>query len=126
MNTYKITNLTNTVGKRETKFNSILDIDYVDSMVKKTIKVKPGETVYLTIGSLPLSVHRLRVKNLVSVVEIDDTELKNIMDSLKPKVNAIEIPVVAPKKVVTHDESESINAKKKTKRVIDGETPDNE
>lgn len=126
MNTYKITNLTNTVGKRETKFNSILDIDYVDSMVKKTIKVKPGETVYLTINSLPLSVHRLRVKNLVSVVEIDDTELKDIMNSLKPKVKIVEIPVIAPKKVVAHDELESTNAKKKSKRVFDGETVDNE
>lgn len=85
MVTYKITNITNLVGKRDMKYNSILNIDYVDSMMKKTIKIMPGETVYLKISSLPLSVHRLRVKKLVSVVEITDTELKRTMDAAKPQ-----------------------------------------
>ena len=40
MNTYKITNITNTVGKRDFKYNSDLNIEYVDNMVKKTIKNK--------------------------------------------------------------------------------------
>jgi len=85
MVTYKITNITNLAGKRDIKYNSTLDIDYVDSMMKKTIKVMPGETVYLQISSLPLSVHRLRVKRLISVVEITDTELKRTMNAAKPK-----------------------------------------
>ena len=63
MNTYKITNVTNLAGKREYKYNSILDIDDVDGMMRKTIKVKPGDSLYLTVPTLPLSVHRLRVKN---------------------------------------------------------------
>jgi hypothetical protein len=102
MVTYKITNITNLVGKREIKYNSILDIEYIDSMMKKTIKVNPGDTVYLKISSLPLSVHRLRVKKLVSVVEINDSELKKTMDAAKPPVikTEIEEPVkkVLPKK----------------------------
>jgi len=85
MNIYKITNITNLAGKRDIKFNSILDIDYVDSMMKKNIKVKPGETIYLQISSLPLSVHRLRVKKQISVVEISNSELKNEIDTLNSK-----------------------------------------
>lgn len=81
MNTYKITNLTNTAGKRDPHFNSVLNIDYVDAMMKKTVTVKPGETIYLQISTLPLSVHRLRVKKLISVVEISRSELKNAIDA---------------------------------------------
>jgi len=91
MVTYKITNITNLVGKRDMKYNSVLDIEYVDSMIKKIIKVNPGDTVFLKISSLPLSVHRLRVKKLVSVVEIDDNELKRTMDAAKPPVTKTEV-----------------------------------
>jgi len=107
MNTYKITNLTNFAGKRETKYNSTLDIEYVDSMMTKTIKVKPGETVYLQISSLPLSVHRLRVKKLISVVEIGESELKNNIDALKPA------SVKKPEVVVENVDKKIVEVKKK-------------
>ena len=84
MANYKITNITNTAGKREIGFNSTLNIDYVDSMMKRTVKVKPGEVVFLRIHSLPMSVRKLRVKKFISVVEITDNELKNSMNLNKP------------------------------------------
>ena len=49
MANYRITNITDTLGKREAKYNATLDLNYIDSMMKKTIKVKPSETVYLQI-----------------------------------------------------------------------------
>jgi hypothetical protein len=55
-------------------------------MVKKTIKLKPAGTVYLTVPSLPLSVHKLRIKGLVTVSEISATELTKTMEESKPKV----------------------------------------
>lgn len=85
MNTYKITNITNLIGKRDIKFNSTLDITYVDSMIEKTIKIKPDETIYLQISSLPLSVHRLRVKKLISVVEISDNQFKRRLEVITPQ-----------------------------------------
>jgi hypothetical protein len=84
MNTFKITNITNSIGKREPKHNAILDVEYVDHMVKKTIRVKPGNTVYLTVDALPLSVHRLRVKGLVVVEEISATELAKLTKQAEP------------------------------------------
>jgi hypothetical protein len=98
MTNYKITNITDGAGKRDSKFNTTLNIDYVDAMMKKSIEIKPGETVFLKIHSLPLSVHRLRVKKLISVVEVNDNELRNNMN--------VNRPVVLPKGVETAEETE--------------------
>ncbi len=115
MNTYKITNLTNTAAKRDFKFNSSLDIDYVDNMMRKTVTVKPGESLYLTVAELPVSVHKLRIKNLISVVEISQRELENIMNASKFKVAAV--PVVAEvavvEEVTTEETTRRSNKKKK-------------
>ena len=85
MNTYKITNITNLVGKRDSKFNSVVNIEYVDNRTKKTIVLKAGENVFLTVQSLPLSVHRLRIKKLIDVLEVSPAELKKSIEKLKPK-----------------------------------------
>lgn len=93
MNTYKITNITNLVGKRDVKFNSNIDIEYIDNMSKKIITVKPGDTIFLTIPTLPISIQRLRIKNMVTVVEITQTELNKIHNqskSIVEKPNIIE------------------------------------
>jgi hypothetical protein len=123
MNTYKITNLTNNAGKRDPKFNSTLDIDYVDAMMKKTVKVLPGESVYLQISTLPLSVHRLRVKKLICVTEISQSELKNTMATAtklrKPKKEVVE--------VVESTEAKTAQSKKRGGRKShEDETPDAE
>jgi len=84
MNTYKITNTTNRLAKRDRKFNTTMSIDYIDKMTKKTINIKPNDSVYLTIPSLPLSVHRLRIKNLIMISDVDAIELARITKKPKP------------------------------------------
>jgi len=122
MTNYKITNLTNTAGKRDMKFNTTLNIEYVDEMKKKTINVKPGETVYLQISSLPLSVHRLRVKKLISVVEVSNNELNNSMNTTKSHA----IPPI----IETLEEQESriasIGKKRIVKKSHEAETVENQ
>lgn len=86
MNTFKITNITNTLGKREYRYNSIIEFDYVDNMMNKKISIKPGDITYLTISSLPLSVHRLRINKLITVMEISAKELNYIIKESKPKI----------------------------------------
>ena len=95
MNTYKITNLTNTAGKRDFKFNSPLNIDYIDKMIKKTVTTQPGASLYLTVPSLPISVHKLRAKNLISVVEVSAKELADSMGVVKskPKPATVKTPL---------------------------------
>jgi hypothetical protein len=89
MSTYKITNITNTLGKRELKNNSILTVDYVDGITKKSLNIKPGEFVYLTVPTLPLSVHRLRVKNLITVIEVSQSDLSAMIEISLPKINNV-------------------------------------
>lgn len=72
MNTYKITNITDTFGKRDIKYMTDVNIDYIDGFKKKTIIVKPSKNVLITTNSLPLSVHRFRLKNMIIVEEVKD------------------------------------------------------
>jgi hypothetical protein len=100
MNTYKITNVTNLVGKRDPKFNMPIDVEYIDNRTKKSINLKAGESVFLTVNSLPLSVHRLRIKKLIEISEVSAAELVKSMEKTKPQ------PITKPKsvrKVVTEE-----------------------
>lgn len=114
MSTFKITNLTNTFGRRDNKYNTNIEIDYIDGMTKKVLNVKPGESVYLTIPNLPLSVHRLRVKKFISVIEIAQSELSIIIEDSVPKI---------PKKI--KEEKEKINDKKEESKVLNKKKKDN-
>ena len=116
MSIYKITNRTNLVGKRDFKFNSELDITVVENMVKRTMKLKPGDSVFLTVASLPLSVHRLRVKGLVTVVEVSPADLPK--KASKPK--AVSKKAVKPKP--TTIEKKTIAAKKKPAKTSSAKT----
>lgn len=118
MSTFKITNITNLLGKRESKFNSVLEIEYVDNMMKKIISINPNSTIYLKSPSLPISAHSLRVKNLITVSEVSDTELINIrsksksMPEAKPKPETK--PIVEIKPVVIFEEPQPKQIKKNT------------
>lgn len=125
MTNFKITNITNTTGKRSMRFNSTLDIDYIDEMKKKTIKIKPGETVFLQIHSLPLSVHKLRVNKLISVIEVTNNELKNNMNIKKsiitpivietPKEIQAKIDTIEKKKIIAKNSEIKLESKPKIK-----------
>lgn len=85
MNTYKITNITHLAHKRDTKYNSPINIEYVDNRVKKIATINAGDTMFLTVRNIPLSLHRLRIKNLVSISEISPAELREKIEPAKPK-----------------------------------------
>lgn len=103
MSTYKITNITNTISKRDIKYNSILNIEYHDNMEKKIVNIKPGEEILLTTISLPISVQRLKIKNLITVIEITQSELNKSQNN--SKINTVK-PI--DKKIVV---KETINKK---------------
>lgn len=115
MNSYKITNITNLVGRRDSKFNTIIDIEYIDNRIKKTIKLKAGETVFLTVNSLPLSIHRLRIKGLININEVSVTELAKTMEKERPKT--IKKLKKTKKTVVVVEKKDNVvdNTQKKTK-----------
>jgi len=98
MSTYKITNITNYLGKRDYKFNSNIDVEFVDNMVKKTITLKPNDVAYLSIPSLPLSVHRLRVKNFITVSEVNNSEINDTQTKVLQKPEFVGVSQAEPKK----------------------------
>jgi len=100
MNTYKITNITNLLGKRETNFNKVVDVEYLDKRIKKANKLKAGQTMFLSIPSLPLSVHRLRIKGLISISEVSPAELAKTMAKPQPKAKKKPVKDIKPKKAV--------------------------
>lgn len=75
MKTFKITNITGSLTKRHPNYNSTLNISYLDQMERKTMFIEPNKTVYFTADSLPLSLHRFRMKKLVAIVELNEQEL---------------------------------------------------
>ena len=122
MNTYKITNLTNQRGRRDSKYNSVVYIEYIDNRAKKVAKLKPGETVFLSVQSLPLSVHRLIIKNVITVSEVSAAELQKSLQAIKPKpvakpkAKAPRKPKVSKKAIATISEEKAITPKKTTSR----------
>jgi hypothetical protein len=83
MVTYKITNITSSLGKRNDNSNKTLVISFVDEMERKNVDLKPNETMFFTATSLPLSIQKYRMKGLVSVAEIDQKELNKEMSGIK-------------------------------------------
>lgn len=118
MKTFKITNITNLLGKRSFKQNSELEAEYVDGMIKKTLKIKPQETVYLSLQSLPLSIHRLRIKGLVTVTELAAKEIKAIVAENKRKNMALNADVEEkPKKTTKKSTKKDVEVEEKESKI---------
>jgi len=112
MATYKIKNITNLIGKRDSKFNTAVDIEYIDDRTKKVINLKAGDEVFLTVNSLPLSVHRLRIKKLIDISEVSAAELANSMQKTKPVETTKKLQLSKKVVVVEKKEHESTVTKK--------------
>jgi hypothetical protein len=88
MKTWKITNITPTLNKRVAKYNSTINIEYVDDMEKKSFSIKPNEVALFSASSLPISLHRYSMENIITIVEIGEKALGDIIKSgnvIKPK-----------------------------------------
>jgi len=81
MKTWKITNITPTLNKRAAKYNSTINIEYVDDMEKKSFSIKPNEVALFSAPSLPISLHRYSMENIITIVEIGEKALGDIIKS---------------------------------------------
>lgn len=91
MNTYKITNITNTLSKRDVRINTTIDIDYVDGIFKKKISVRAGETIYLTVSHLPLTVQKLRIMELITIAEVSVSEINDVRVPTKKNIPIVSL-----------------------------------
>jgi preprotein translocase subunit Sec63 len=49
-------------------------------MMKKIFKLTPNQTVFMKLVSLPISVHKMRIKNFVIVQEVNDATVLQEMN----------------------------------------------
>lgn len=120
MVTYKITNITDKLGKRHHSFNMTVKIKYVDSMINKSVDLKAGKSMFLTIESLPLSVHRLRVQGHVIVEELSKDAVTALTNKpkRKPKTQPKKTTKKVEKKVVTPKKSTTTKKKTENKSTV--------
>jgi hypothetical protein len=117
MNTYKIINITDKLGKRAANYNSTLKISYVDRMERKTMMLKPNEEVYFTTDSLPISLHKFRVKGFVSISDVTDKELRKLRNEEKKPTKVENTKKVVPQKPKSTSRGRPAAKKKTTPRV---------
>jgi hypothetical protein len=119
MKYFKIKNLTNTFNKRDVRANTVLNITYVDSMVKKIRVIYPNETLFLELSALPLSIHKMRINGLIAVSEISKDEfLMEQKKSTQKKTNTKVEKKVEKKEVKKNTKS---TGRKYTKKKDDDE-----
>lgn len=112
MNTYKLTNITNRLNKRHPNFSSTLNIDYVDQMERKNLLLKSDETIFFTATSLPLSLHRLRMKGFITVSEVSEQEVLKLQNKETSKK---ETKKSSPKKSTPKKTTKNKSGSTKTK-----------
>lgn len=115
MNTYKIINLTYRLNKRDSNYNSVLNMEYVDQMERKVLKLMLNKTTYFTSVTIPLSLHKLRMKGLVSVTTLNEQELLKLQKESSGKEISKpikEVPAKKVKKIVTSKSSVKSKQKK--------------
>jgi len=100
MGIYKITNTTNKIDKRQQGFNSLVLIDYVNNMEKQSKPLNAGETLFIEISALPISIHKLRAKNMISVSEASRSEMLSNVSTVYKQLVPVE-PVVVEKPSIT-------------------------
>jgi hypothetical protein len=90
---YKIKNITNSLDKRHPFVNTSVDIEYVQkNSVKEKIKLKVGEELIFDGNILPTSIHNLRIKKFIRVIQISDDQVAGL---IKPQeVHADEVKAV--------------------------------
>jgi len=85
MKYFKIRNVTDSLGKREIRFNSDLDVEFITGFVKDSIVLKPNQQLYMKTKTLPITLHKMRLQGLISIVEVDSKEYE--LELLKRKLH---------------------------------------
>jgi len=115
MVTYKITNITNTFAKRHPQFNTNVNLIYVDGIFKKSRTLSPNQSLYLNLENLPIEIHKLRAKGLITAIEVD----KNAYEDKLQRENVAKQPksVTADVEVGETNEEHPSGKKKSVKKV---------
>lgn len=107
---YKITNITNGLGKRHPRFNTVQIIEFRTGNKKESVNVLPGAEILMESSHLPMGAHKLRSEGLITVVEIDKTSFMRLTQVPKP-VEVVDVDT-EPVKVSESDDKKRFRPKR--------------
>lgn len=87
---YKIKNMTGSLAKRHQNKDSELKVEYLVGFQKKVHNLPVGQELVMSCRTLPVQIHTLRAKGLVSVTEISENEFMKLQKPSAKKVSAEE------------------------------------
>jgi len=85
MRTYKITNITNTLNKRNLYYNKTLDIEFPYDMKDQKVNLKPNDNIIFKTHHIPFNIQKLKIQGLVMIDDITRTENSVIKPKKKKK-----------------------------------------
>jgi hypothetical protein len=102
MGHYKIKNITDKLPKRDFRKDSVLSVDYNDGFINKVYNLNSGEEILISCSNIPTNIHLLRMKSLVTVIEISENmyydSKKNTPESVSDNLTKKIIPTKPSKK----------------------------
>ena len=114
MGYYRIKNVTNELGKRHGKVNTVQTIDFKDIINSSSIVINPGFDITIEANYLPISAQKLRTEGLITVVEIDKNTYQKMLLAQQSK-NVVNETKAEPKKTKSSDSDDSDDKVKKVK-----------
>lgn len=97
---YKIVNITGKLPKRHINKDMILKIEYHVGFHKKYKDLNAGGEILLTCRTLPVSIHNLRAKKLITIKEISENEFVRLQKPSAKKIPVATVKKSTPKKPV--------------------------
>lgn len=83
---YKIKNITNTLGKRDSKSNTAQNIEFKDIIGASNISITPGGEIVIEATYLPVSAQKLRAEGIITVVEIDRNTYQKLLNAQDARI----------------------------------------
>ena len=116
MSYYKIKNITGKLPKRHINKDMDLKIEYHVGFQKKYHTLGADNEIVLSCRKLPVSIHNLRAKQLINVIEISENEFMRLQKPSAKKTQPIST------KVKTEPVAQPISTKVKTEPVAKKKT----
>lgn len=88
---FKITNVTSTLSKRESKYNTDVEFSVVNGIKNEKIIIKPGQLVFIECTQIPIGVYKLKLKGLILIEDSNHNEYNQLTYKPKSKIVINEI-----------------------------------
>jgi hypothetical protein len=103
MEYFKIKNITNELDKRNSKYNTNIEFNYVDGMRNKVVSIEPGNEIFFQCNELPLSLRKLKLNGFVIVNVISKDLFYLELNKLNKTQTKKKVEPIVDTKIVADD-----------------------